>query len=536
MKRQLLIVSALAIVMTSFTLACGSKDSASASKEQGLDKQVTLAMAQEGGPGGGGSQMGPRNMEMGTVKSIDSVTKHITLTTPFSSSITVRLATNTGVYTQKTISMNDLKVGDKVHAKKGTSGSTTSLVVVGELPSFLLGGPGGPPPNGSGQGGPGGPPPDSNGQRGPDGPPPDGMGQGGPGGPSQGQSLAEGTVASLAPLSVKLADGATVLKATTATRVIQIVKASFSNIKVGDQVIASGSTTSGVFNAKAVGVNITSLGGPGGPPPNGGGQGGPGGQQMGGPGQGGPGGPPPGGPGGQGSSNYKLSGSFIVGSGETKTTSSQTYQSDKQDVSAVYVKDGGALTLIKPTIITSGNTSSSDNSSFHGLNAAVLAVANSKVTIEGGSISTTGTGANGVFAAGSNAIAIMKGGSIKATGDGGHGVMATKGGYVSLKDVDIVTQRQRAGAVATDRGGGTIEVFGGKVHTYGFRSPGIYSTGKISATDAEFAAHGAEVAVIEGQNSIELTNCKLVALEIVGELCSTRASRAMLKEGPEPSP
>lgn len=264
--------------------------------------------------------------------------------------------------------------------------------------------------------------------------------------------------------------------------------------------------------------------GPGGPPPDGmapqgpppdmNGQGG-----MGGPGgQGGPGGPPPGGFGGQSASNVKLSGAYTVGQGETKTSSGQSYTSDQQDVSAIYVKDGGTLALTNPTISTTGNSSSNDASSFYGLNAAVLVGKNSKVTIEGGSINSTGSGANGLFAAGSNAVATMTGGTIKATGNGGHGVMATMGGTVAIKNVNIETYKQSAGAVATDRGSGTIDVTGGKIHTYGFRSPGIYSTGKISSTGTEYTAHGAEAAVIEGQNSIYLKDCKLVALKTCGAM------------------
>ncbi len=54
---------------------------------------------------------------------------------------------------------------------------------------------------------------------------------------------------------------------------------------------------------------------------------------------------------------------------------------DAEDVSAVYVTNGGNLTLKNPTINTSGNTSSQINSSFYGLNAAVLATKGSALTI-----------------------------------------------------------------------------------------------------------------------------------------------------------
>ena len=95
-------------------------------------------------------------------------------------------------------------------------------------------------------------------------------------------------------------------------------------------------------------------------------------------------------------------------------------------MSAVYVKNGGNLTLLNPTINTTGNTSSEENSSFHGLNAAVLATTKSKVTIVGGTIRSSGQGANGVITTG-RAEAVLSKLDINTTGHGAHGVMAMGG-------------------------------------------------------------------------------------------------------------
>lgn len=248
------------------------------------------------------------------------------------------------------------------------------------------------------------------------------------------------------------------------------------------------------------------------PPGEGGALGGPPGQGGGGFG-GGPGGGP-GGPGG-GQSSYTLSGVLTV-DGQTVKTESKTYTSDQLDVSAVYVKNGGNLTLVNPTIRTTGNTSSNENSSFYGLNAAVLATQGSKLTISGGVIRSTGSGANGAFAAGRGATVDLSNLTIEATGGGGHGVMATIGGTVTLKDVKIVTTSERAAAIATDRGSGTILVTGGTYETAGFGSPGIYSTGDIRVTGGTFVSTGAEACVIEGANSISLKDCTLTSKRLCG--------------------
>jgi len=251
-------------------------------------------------------------------------------------------------------------------------------------------------------------------------------------------------------------------------------------------------------------------------------RGGPGGDGFGGPPGGGPGGGGPGSGsggsspgGGPRSSPYTLSGAYTISS-KTEKAEKQHYTSDKKDVSAVYVNQGGNLTLIDPTIATSGNSSSNENSSFYGLNAAVLVTKGSKATVSGGIVSTSGSGANGVFASGQGAEIALSNLTIKATGSGGHGVMATLGGLLTMKDVDITTSRERAGAIATDRGGGTIKATGGTVITYGSGSPGIYSTGDITVTGAKIDAVGAESAVIEGSNSITLDSTDITGRQRCG--------------------
>jgi hypothetical protein len=101
--------------------------------------------------------------------------------------------------------------------------------------------------------------------------------------------------------------------------------------------------------------------------------------------------------------------------------------------------------------------------------------------------------------------------TIQATNDGGHGVMATNGGVVTLTNVNMTTAGKNSGVIATDRGGGTITATGGSVTASGQDSPALYSTGSLIVSDATLAATGAEAAVIEGANSIELTNCTLTS-------------------------
>jgi hypothetical protein len=195
--------------------------------------------------------------------------------------------------------------------------------------------------------------------------------------------------------------------------------------------------------------------------------------------------------------------------GGTATESGKTYIATATDQSGVKVTGGGTLALTGATISTSGNTSSQDNSSFYGLNAAVLAEAGSAITLSDSTIATTGTGANGAFATGAGASVTLSKVTLSATADGGHGVMATQGGAVTLADVDITTSGAHSAPLATDRGSGTITATGGTLTTSGQDSPCLYSTGVLSVSGATCVATGSEMAVIEGANAITLDNATL---------------------------
>jgi hypothetical protein len=194
-------------------------------------------------------------------------------------------------------------------------------------------------------------------------------------------------------------------------------------------------------------------------------------------------------------------------SGGTVTKSNQTITASEEDESAVGITNSGVFTLTDSTVSKSGDTSSMDDSSFYGLNAAILAESGSEITLSNVTIATTGSGANGVFATGEGSIIDLTNVTIDCTNTGAHGVDATMAGILNLMNVDITTAGNGASAaIATDRGGGTITVIGGTVTTSGTKSPPIYSTGEITVTDATMEATNSEAVAIEGKNSVTLTD------------------------------
>lgn len=87
--------------------------------------------------------------------------------------------------------------------------------------------------------------------------------------------------------------------------------------------------------------------------------------------------------------------------------------------------------------------------------------------------------------------------------------MVTGGGTMYVNDSTIVTQGAHSAALRTDRGGGTLIVDGGTYTSNGTGSPAIYSTAQITVSDAILTATNSEALVIEGENSITLTDCEV---------------------------
>lgn len=149
-------------------------------------------------------------------------------------------------------------------------------------------------------------------------------------------------------------------------------------------------------------------------------------------------------------------------------------------------------------------------------NGALRLITGGKITITGGSVTSSGSGANGLFATGSGSSITMSNGTIKASGGNAHGVDVTYGGTITLTNVNVTTSGASSSALATDFGGGTVNVTGGTIiaasTSANSHSAAIYSTGNISVSGATAASRGDCGGVIDGANSISLTNTALTAL------------------------
>ena len=206
-----------------------------------------------------------------------------------------------------------------------------------------------------------------------------------------------------------------------------------------------------------------------------------------------PDGAPPGGmPGG--SSNVDTgTGAYVLEDGET--LSGGTYISTNDDENAVRAEGDVTATLENVTVEkTGGSASSNDASSFYGLNAAVLALDNAVLTINGGTVTATAEGANGVFAYGDATIYITDTTVVVSGGNAG-GIEVAGGGKMYATDLTVDTTVKAA--IRSDRGGGIMVVEGGTYTTHDSSgAPAIYSTAGITVSNATLISHDSEAVVI----------------------------------------
>ena len=179
------------------------------------------------------------------------------------------------------------------------------------------------------------------------------------------------------------------------------------------------------------------------------------------------------------------------------------------DKSALEVGSGQQRAVGASTISKSGDSSSTDSSSLTGLNAAVLISGGGSLAMNGTTVETSGAGANGVFATGTGSSASLQNVNVKTEGSFSHALDVTDGGSISAVSPALSTASDHSSVIATDRGGGNVQVSGGKATAAGELSAVVYSTGTIDVCGLEGSSALAEAAVVEGPNSVSSTNSRL---------------------------
>ncbi len=207
-------------------------------------------------------------------------------------------------------------------------------------------------------------------------------------------------------------------------------------------------------------------------------------------------------------------GAYVVDGIEAEIKSG-TYESASDDEVVFLVINGGALKIDGDVVINKTGSEDfagrGDEYSFYGKNSAIVVVGEgSSASVEGATINTSVSGANAVVATNGGMIRIAES-TIRTAKDNSRGLHATFGGTINADNVGISTQGGSSAALATDRGEGTVVADNMTLNTAGAGSPLMYSTGDIVVTNSKGTATGAQIAVVEGKNSVELQGCDFSA-------------------------
>ncbi len=215
-----------------------------------------------------------------------------------------------------------------------------------------------------------------------------------------------------------------------------------------------------------------------------------------------------GGPGGApGESGETSNGTAATTIDSDSSADGETYSSTGDDENALRV-DGATAELTNITVNkTEGSSSNTDNGDFYGMNAGLLAQNGATVTIKNATVNTSVKNGNGVFSYGTGTTVNISDSTIRTTGDCSGGIQTTGGGTTNASNLDVETEGNSSAAIRSDRGGGTVNVKGGTYVTNGTGSPAVYSTADVSVADATLTANNSEAVVVEGKNSVSLTDC-----------------------------
>ena len=204
---------------------------------------------------------------------------------------------------------------------------------------------------------------------------------------------------------------------------------------------------------------------------------------------------------------------------EDSSISDTTYTSTGDNENALRI-DGATVTLSGITVDKSaGASSNTESGDFYGMNAALLATNGATVTIENATINSSAQNGNGVFSYGSGTTVNISDSTITTTADNSGGIQTTGGATTTASNLTVETSGNSSASIRSDRGGGTVNVDGGTYTSNGYNSPAIYSTAAITVKNALLTANNSEALVIEGNNSITLSNC-----DVTGNMSDTKGT------------
>ncbi|KAL2844856.1 hypothetical protein BJX68DRAFT_269392 [Aspergillus pseudodeflectus] len=200
-------------------------------------------------------------------------------------------------------------------------------------------------------------------------------------------------------------------------------------------------------------------------------------------------------------------GPYMV-SGKKKTFQHTTLKTDKNDTSVLVATKGADVSVQNTDIIKFGYYSNLIQSSFYGVNAAVLVANNSRIHLSDVNI-TTHNGAANVFAYGTDTVAYIDNAWLYSSGPTSHALYAAGNGTVHGKNIHTFSGGNRCSAFSGDTPAGYVYVEDSIAHTTGIGSAIGFAVKHLNFTNVIGYAEQAPVLFTIGEGEAVATNCDL---------------------------
>ena len=199
-----------------------------------------------------------------------------------------------------------------------------------------------------------------------------------------------------------------------------------------------------------------------------------------------------------------------VSGGAASTSAERKSISDSSNGGHAIAVSGKEESYVSVDVTKTGDDDG-DEADFYGTNAAVYAENGATLNLDDITVDCNGQHANAVFSYGEGTTVNISNSTISTTSNTSGGIMVTGGGALNATDLTVHTTGNSSAPIRSDRGGGTQVVKGGSFTSDGKGSPVIYSTADVQVSDASLTSNSSQGVVVEGKNSVALSNCKLSA-------------------------
>ncbi|KAJ5547320.1 hypothetical protein N7494_004905 [Penicillium frequentans] len=200
---------------------------------------------------------------------------------------------------------------------------------------------------------------------------------------------------------------------------------------------------------------------------------------------------------------------------QRKTFQNAILENKSNDTSVLIATHGSVVNVKDTEVIKFGYSSNLVQSSFFGVNAAVLAANHSQLYLSDVNI-TTHNGAANIYAYGSDTLIDAENIWLYSSGPTAHGLYASGNGTINARNVQVYSGGNRCSAFSGDNPAGYLYIRDSVAHTGGIGSAIGFVLGEMNLTNVVGSADRSPAFFTIGGAVGSCTNCELTAGLLAG--------------------